>query len=96
MSETHFLVLGRVQHVGFRRFVARHAISLGVSGFVRNRIDGTVEVYASASLDKLNELIFLCNKGPVFASVTEVKFLPLDENLNKLFSEGAFKVLATE
>lgn len=96
MSEIHFLVLGRVQHVGFRRFVARHAVSLGVAGFVRNRVDGSVEVYALSSLDKLNEFVLLCQKGPMFASVTEIKVLPLDEKLKKLFVEGAFKILETE
>ena len=96
MAEIHFLVFGRVQHVGFRRFVARHAVSFGVSGFVRNRIDGSVEIYASSSLDLLNNFIQLCQKGPVFASVTEVTTLPVNENVRRLVDDGVFKILPTE
>jgi acylphosphatase len=43
-----FLVVGRVQGVGFRYFVVREAEALGVSGWVRNLPDGNVEVLASA------------------------------------------------
>ena len=39
-------VAGRVQGVGFRYFVARSARGLGLSGYVRNLPDGTVEVAA--------------------------------------------------
>ena len=38
------IVHGRVHGVGFRAFVSRAAQSRGVSGWVRNRVDGTVEV----------------------------------------------------
>ena len=96
MIETHFLVSGRVQHVGFRRFVAHHAVALGVIGFVRNRIDGSVEIYASSSLDLLNKFIQLCQKGPLFASVTEVTILPVDDTLKQLVDNGGFKILPTE
>src|SRR6185437_8958613 len=42
-----FTVTGHVQGVGFRWFVARHARSLGLSGYARNLDDGRVEVVAS-------------------------------------------------
>ncbi|MBE6449785.1 MAG: acylphosphatase [Alphaproteobacteria bacterium] len=96
MAEVHFLISGRVQHVGFRRFVARHAVSLGITGFVRNRIDGSVEIYASSSHDLLNKFIQFCQKGPIFATVTEVTVLPVDDNLKRMIDNATFKILPTE
>ena len=66
------LVRGRVQGVGFRAFVARHAHRLGIDGWVRNRSDGTVEVVAAApgALDQLEEQL---RTGPRFAHVERVE-----------------------
>jgi acylphosphatase len=96
MEQLHCLICGRVQHVGFRRFVVRHALSLGVSGFVRNRFDGSVEVYAVALPEVLSKFLGCCNKGPIFASVTDVQFLPADDALFRLIDKNEFKVLPTE
>ena len=48
-----YLVEGRVQGVGFRFFAERAASELGLKGFVRNRADGRVEVYAVGEEDAL-------------------------------------------
>ncbi|MBK7368839.1 MAG: acylphosphatase [Candidatus Eisenbacteria bacterium] len=53
MHQLHLLVEGRVQGVGFRRFVARLASEHGVNGTVRNLADGTVEVNAEAERSAL-------------------------------------------
>jgi acylphosphatase len=42
----HARVIGRVQGVGFRYYVLNAAIELGLTGWVRNRRDGSVEVVA--------------------------------------------------
>jgi acylphosphatase len=74
VSTARFLVRGRVQGVGFRWFVSRHAQGLGVTGYVRNLVDGSVEVVARASdtavLQRLEELL---SRGPHGAAVESVE-----------------------
>ena len=49
MIAKRYIVRGRVQGVGFRWFVDHEARSLGLAGWVRNNIDGTVEALAMGS-----------------------------------------------
>jgi acylphosphatase len=67
-----YRVRGRVQGVGFRYFVEHSASSLGLSGWVRNRDDGSVEVYALGTVEQLSELAGLLWKGPRWAEVRGV------------------------
>jgi acylphosphatase len=67
-----YRVRGRVQGVGFRYFVEHSANSLGLSGWVRNRDDGDVEVYASGNAAQLSELAGMLWKGPRWAEVRGV------------------------
>ncbi len=67
-----YLVQGRVQGVGFRYFVLRHAIDLGVCGWVRNLASGEVEVQATGTADQLARLETALRRGPRFSSVTLV------------------------
>ena len=68
-----YVVVGAVQGVGFRWFVARHARGLGLSGFARNLADGTVEVVAAgADEEALARLEELLRNGPANATVTRV------------------------
>jgi acylphosphatase len=68
-----FLVSGMVQGVGFRWFVARHARSLGLSGYARNLPDGRVEVVVSGSDAALPDLEELLRTGPAYARVEKVE-----------------------
>jgi acylphosphatase len=70
---TRFLVSGMVQGVGFRWFVARHARSLGLTGFARNLPDGRVEVVVSGPDDALPALEQLLRAGPASAQVEAVE-----------------------
>ena len=82
MPSLHLLVSGRVQGVGFRWFVRVAGRRLGLSGWVRNREDGTVEVAAAGTQDKLDELRRQVSRGPDAAEVTELKELePLGDEL---------------
>ena len=65
----HITVLGRVQGVGFRYFTERTARSLGLVGWVRNRPDGSVEVYAEGPADRLDALRSRLHDGPPLARV---------------------------
>lgn len=66
---------GRVQGVGFRAFVEREAVALGLDGWVRNRRDGGVEVLASGSVGRVESLIEACRHGPRGATVAMLKVL---------------------
>ncbi len=70
-----FRVRGRVQGVGFRNFVEREANSLGITGWVRNVDDGSVEVYAAGTPAQLSALAGLLRKGPRLADVRGVEEL---------------------
>ncbi|MCW9054827.1 MAG: acylphosphatase [Candidatus Pacebacteria bacterium] len=65
-------ITGKVQMVMFRDFVQRHARSLGIRGTVENLDDGSVEVVAQGSEDKLKKLIEHLHKGPFLARVLRV------------------------
>lgn len=68
----HAIIRGRVQGVGFRNFVFKQAVSLQLSGRVRNLPDGSVEVFANGDRALLSRLVELMWKGPLFAKVTDV------------------------
>jgi acylphosphatase len=61
-----------VQGVGYRFFAQRVADLLGVAGYVRNRRDGRVEVYAIGQAEQLRSLRAELERGPRFASVSSV------------------------
>jgi acylphosphatase len=68
-----FVVRGRVQGVGFRWFVEREAHILGISGWVRNNANGSVEVLAHGTRDQLSGLHARLREGPRAARVDEVE-----------------------
>jgi acylphosphatase len=68
-----YLVEGRVQGVGYRYFVVRQADALGVSGYARNRADGSVEVVAEGSEAAVADFEARLREGPSFAEVTNVE-----------------------
>lgn len=67
-----FVVHGRVQGVGFRYFVQRAARDFSLTGYVKNRADGSVEVYAGGDSDRLDRLKELLAYGPRWARVERV------------------------
>jgi acylphosphatase len=67
------LVEGRVQGVYFRAFVLRHARALGLKGWVRNRSDGRVKVWAEGERSRLESLLKHLETGPPGARVEGVE-----------------------
>jgi acylphosphatase len=63
---------GRVQGVFFRDSVRRRAEGAGVSGWVRNRADGTVEAVFEGRAEAVGALIEACRRGPGRAEVTRL------------------------
>jgi len=68
-------VSGRVQGVGFRWFVVDEARRLQLSGWVRNRPDGNVEIAAAGNPDALAQLESAVTSGPPGAQVQKVSRL---------------------
>jgi acylphosphatase len=65
-------VFGEVQGVGFRVFVLRRASGYGLTGWVRNRPDGSVEVLAEGTRAALESLLTDLNAGPPASAVERV------------------------
>ena len=69
---------GRVQGVGFRDFMLRRARALGVTGWVRNRMDGSVEAVIQGSADAIDQMIALARQGPRSSHVTAIRVSDAD------------------
>jgi acylphosphatase len=69
----HIVVEGLVQGVGFRYFVHRQAVGLGLTGFARNLYDGSVEIEAEGTRAAMEELIKIVKVGPRSAQVTNLR-----------------------
>jgi len=67
------VVHGMVQGVGYRYFALTRARLAGVTGYVRNNPDGTVEVVAEGERALLQSLLEQLERGPIGASVTYVE-----------------------
>lgn len=68
-----FFVTGRVQGVGFRAFLIRQATALGLVGWARNRLDGSVEALAAGPEDTVAALIAAARRGPLLARVESLR-----------------------
>jgi len=73
LTRLHATVEGRVQGVGFRYFVLEAAETLGLTGWVRNRWDESVEVLAEGERQALEKLLEALRRGPRAAFVTRVQ-----------------------
>ena len=73
-----FLIQGDVQGVGYRFFAQRAAARHQVTGYVRNRPDGSVEAWAEGSADNVEAFKHDLATGPQFAVVENVEELNLD------------------
>ena len=66
-------IYGRVQGVFFRNWTAERARALGVSGWVRNRLDGSVELLAFGTDEAVESLLAACRAGPPAAKVERIE-----------------------
>ena len=76
--QARLTISGRVQGVGFRDWTITTARRLGLSGWVRNRIDGAVEVLIVGDDNAVGEMIDACRRGPPMARVDNVDIEPVD------------------
>ncbi|MGB0126864.1 MAG: acylphosphatase [Rhodocyclaceae bacterium] len=73
MSVKHLRIRGRVQGVGYRWAITRQARALGVTGWVRNRYDGSVEAVVAGGEFEVSQLIRWAHDGPSSAQVSHVE-----------------------
>jgi acylphosphatase len=73
-ARVHAVVHGYVQGVNFRYYTMRTARRLGLSGWVANRRDGTVETTAEGRRSDLNDFVDFLHRGSPSASVQGVDF----------------------
>jgi acylphosphatase len=70
-SAVHVRLSGRVQGVGFRWYCVQRANGLGVTGWVKNRGDGSVEVLAEGDRSELEDFVRQLEQGPGSAHVAD-------------------------
>ena len=101
MKAVRAVVSGRVQGVFFRDSTVRFARELGVTGWVRNREDGQVEVHAEGEDDHVAAVLAFLREGPPRAEVGGVEAEDLEPEGHEQFavrgvSAGGFRVLGDE
>ena len=76
IKEIYIKIHGRVQGIGFRWWAVKNAKEIGgISGWVRNVEDGSVEIMMSGEEDKLDRMLLACHKGPPLSRVDKVEFV---------------------
>lgn len=76
LKTLHLVIHGRVQGVCFRNSMQEEAEMLGVSGWVRNRPDRTVEAMVQGDAGAVDAIVRWAQRGPMMASVEKVDVAP--------------------
>ena len=84
-------ISGKVQGVGYRIWATRTAASLGLRGWVRNRLDGSVEALVTGAPDAVCAMVEASKKGPRGAQVADVAVTPAEDD-----GRNGFVALPTE
>lgn len=71
-------ISGRVQGVGYRDWIVAKARNLGLSGWVRNMPNGSVEALIAGDTAAVEELARLCRRGPRLAEVASIEENPAE------------------
>lgn len=73
------VISGRVQGVNFRAWTREQAERRGLSGWVQNMPDGSVEAQFAGPPEQVEDMIAACRKGPLDARVDDIEVIELDE-----------------
>lgn len=73
MTRAHVYVQGKVQGVFFRASTRDKAVDLGVTGWVKNRSDGSVEAVFEGTKELVDKILTWCRKGPSGAFVQQIE-----------------------
>ena len=86
MRTVRLIITGRVQGVGYRIWAERTALALDIRGWVRNRADGSVELFAIGEDDAVTRLIKACEQGPRHADVSGISISDAEDDGSAGFS----------
>lgn len=77
----HIFFYGRVQGVGFRYYAVQKANQLGLTGWVKNLYDGSVEMEVEGQEELIDQLIiFLQNRTHIWIERIDAKKIPLQQD----------------
>ena len=85
----HIVIYGRVQGVFFRQSTYELAQQIRLTGYVRNKINGTVEAVFEGPEVQIKKMLDWCHKGPAHASVQGIEIVSkesIETNLYETFS----------
>ena len=90
MKETHMVIHGSVQGVGFRYFAVARAKELAITGYVKNTPNNTVEILAQGRPELLETFIQHMRLGPVSSQVerVDVAFAPMGKRYSSFEIRG--------
>ena len=86
----HIRIQGRVQGVFYRQWTMSEARARGLSGWVRNRVDGSVEAVLKGETDVINDMVRACKRGSPRAFVTKVEYQPAPDAEMEPVVDGVF------
>lgn len=89
----HLRIIGRVQGVSYRASFEMQALSLRLSGWVRNRADGSVEAVVDGDPDSVEKIVKWARRGPPAAQVRDVVVTEMEDVSVR---DGVFEVRATQ
>jgi acylphosphatase len=72
MDTKHLIITGRVQGVGFRNYLTHKAKQFHITGWVRNRPDGSVEAVIQGTPENVEAMIVRAHRGPPKSAVASV------------------------
>jgi acylphosphatase len=87
MVTVHLQISGRVQGVNFREAMRLEGERLGVTGWVRNRTDGTVEALVQGAPERVDAMIAWARRGPPAARVDAVQVRPAAEEVARPYAD---------
>ncbi len=88
----HLRITGVVQGVGYRASFDAQANALRLSGWVRNRLDGSVEAAVRGDVEAIEKLVAWARRGPTAARVSNVSVSEIDD---AAVPDGRFEMLPT-
>ena len=86
MISRHLIVTGRVQGVGYRDALRDAAEQHNVTGWVRNRRDGSVEALLQGLPAAVDSVIAWARRGPSLARVTDLRVTPAPAELDRPYA----------
>ncbi len=91
----HLYVKGRVQGVGFRAFVQKQATAFHLSGWVRNRANGCVELMLDGESQDVEAFLVKCRRGSYFSRVDAVQPVSIPDAPVMPIESGICRILPT-